>query len=41
MSMEGKLLKDLTDMDLPPEEWLTVVFKVPQKKKIKVFLHIV
>lgn len=40
MSNEGKLPKDLTDEDLPPDQWLTV-FKVPEKKKTKVFLHMV
>ena len=40
LSMEGKLPKDLTDEDLPPEQWLTV-FKVPEKKNTKLFLHMV
>ena len=38
LSLEGKLPKDLTDEDLPPEQWLTV-FKYKFQKNSKIYLN--
>lgn len=38
LSLEGKLSKDLTDEDLPPEQWLTV-FKNKFQKNSKIYLN--
>lgn len=38
LSLEGKLPKDLTDEDLPPEQWLTV-FKHNHQKNSKIYLN--
>ncbi|MCO5603239.1 hypothetical protein L7F22_057387 [Adiantum nelumboides] len=38
LSLEGKLPKELSDKDIPDEEWLSV-FKCLHKKNIKLFLN--
>ncbi|MCO5576747.1 hypothetical protein L7F22_030566 [Adiantum nelumboides] len=38
LSLEGKLPKDLSDKDIPDEEWLSV-FKCMNKKSTKLFLN--